>query len=145
MSLNGSENESAYYPKMLSRSTQLKRFGFKPRLATAGFSTLGKGKTGSKRLRAGKRTKEWIAVRHRLKVRFEAMGIMVCELNYPGCHRDGSLGFAHGRKRRHLKGDELKSLVILTCNHCHDAIEYLGSEPMLEIVQDVIASRELAA
>jgi hypothetical protein len=89
----------------------------------------------------GKKSKQWIAVRRRLKVEFEALGITSCELRYEGCAGDGMLGFAHGRKRRHLKGDELETLTILACNHCHDAIEYLGPEKMLEIVEHTIARR----
>jgi hypothetical protein len=89
----------------------------------------------------GKKSKQWIAVRRRLKVEFQALGIMSCELRYEGCAGDTMLGFAHGRKRRHLKGDELETLTILACNHCHDAIEYLGPEKMLEIVERAIARR----
>jgi len=89
----------------------------------------------------GKRTKEWDTVRRRLSTEFKAKGITSCELKYPGCWGDSALGFAHGRKRRHLEGDELRSLVILACNPCHDKIEYLEPAEMLEIVQNVILLR----
>lgn len=98
-------------------------------------------KRGTKRLKAGKKSKEWMAVRRRLKIQFEAQGITGCELRYEGCFGEGALGFAHGRKRRHLQGDELETLTILSCNHCHDRIEYLPPEQMLAIVQDVIGQR----
>lgn len=93
----------------------------------------------------GKKSKRWIAVRRRLKVKFEALGITSCELRYEGCAGDTMLGFAHGRKRRHLKGDELETLVVLACNNCHDAIEYLEPERMLEIVERTIQQRRKAA
>jgi hypothetical protein len=95
--------------------------------------------------KAGKRSKQWIAVRRRLKEAFEALGITSCELRYEGCRVNGMLGFAHGRKRRHLKGDELETLVVLACNPCHDNIEYLGPERMLEIVERTIQQRRRAA
>lgn len=95
--------------------------------------------------KAGKKSKQWIVVRRRLKIEFEAIGITSCELRYEGCAGDTMLGFAHGRKRRHLKGDELEMLTILACNNCHDKIEYLGPERMLEIVERTIQQRRKAA
>ena len=97
------------------------------------------------KLRAGKRTNEWIAVRRRLKVQYEAAGITRCELNYDGCKRDTWLSFAHGKKRRHLQGDELETLVCLACTHCHEIIERLPEAEMCQIVKDVIQRREQAA
>lgn len=105
-------------------------------------------KRGTKRLHSvrpmkkiGKRGKRWIAVRRRLSIEYAAKGITSCELHYEGCFGEGALGFAHGRKRRHLKGDELETLTILACNPCHDKIEFLPAEEMLRIVQEVITSR----
>lgn len=83
-----------------------------------------------------------MTVRRRLSAEFAERGVTSCELRYEGCKGQVMLGFAHGRKRRHLKGDELKTLVILACNPCHDKIEYLGPERMLAIVQGVIVERE---
>jgi len=87
---------------------------------------------------------EWIATRRRLKVQYEAAGITSCELGYEGCWHTGALGFAHGRKRRHLKAGELETLVCLLCGPCHDKIEHLGPDEMLRIVQNVIANRKEA-
>lgn len=89
----------------------------------------------------GKKTREWMTVRARLKRKFVAAGITSCELGYPGCWKDEGLGFAHGRKRRHLKGDEIETLTILACNPCHDRIETLSAPAMLAIVKSVIAER----
>lgn len=89
----------------------------------------------------GKKTRQWIVVRLRLKRRFDAAGVTSCELGYPGCWKDEALGFAHGRKRRHLKDNEIESLVVLACNPCHDRIETLPAPAMLAIVQSVIAER----
>ncbi len=91
----------------------------------------------------GKKSRNWIVVRRRLSVEFAALGVTSCELRYEGCQGARMLGFAHGRKRRHLKGDELETLVILACNPCHDKIEYLGPERMFEIVASTIQRRNL--
>ena len=82
-----------------------------------------------------------MTIRARLKRQFDAAGITSCELGYPGCWKDEALGFAHGRKRRHLKGDEIETLTILVCNPCHDRIETLPAAGMLAIVKSVIAER----
>lgn len=89
----------------------------------------------------GKATKEWNAVRRRLKVQYEAAGITECELGYPGCTRDNFLSFAHGRKRRHLQGDELEKLVCLACLNCHERIERLPESAMCGVVELVISER----
>ena len=91
--------------------------------------------------KVGPRTQEWTTVRARLKRRFDAAGITSCELGYPGCWNDEALGFAHGRKRRHLKDNEIETLVVLACNPCHDRIETLPAPQMLRIVQAAIAVR----
>ncbi len=95
--------------------------------------------------KVGKKSKEWIAVRRRLKVKYEAAGIVSCELKYEGCKRDGWLSFAHGKKRRHLKGNELETLCILSCLICHGRIERLPEDEMCAIVENVIANRQIAA
>jgi hypothetical protein len=93
------------------------------------------------KLVAGKKTKEWDRVRAELKVEYEAMGITSCELGYDGCKRDDWLSFAHGRKRRKLQGDELKTLTILSCTVCHERIERMPADAMLAIVASVISER----
>lgn len=90
----------------------------------------------------GRRTKDWMKVRRELSAEFAAAGITSCELRLDGCWGDRALGWAHGRKRRHLKGDELKTLTALACNPCHARIEYLPAPEMLAIVQSVIERRE---
>ncbi len=94
--------------------------------------------------RRGKKTREWESVRRRLAVKFTEMGITTCELGYEGCRRNDYLSWAHGRKRRHLVGDELESLVILACQPCHQQIERLFEEDMCSIVMDVIEARKVA-
>lgn len=89
----------------------------------------------------GRRTKTWLKIRRQLSMTFAERGITSCELHYEGCWRERALGWAHGRKRRNLKGDELATLVILACNPCHDKIEYLEPSEMLRIVQEVIEKR----
>ena len=85
---------------------------------------------------------DWLKVRRELSTEFKAAGITSCELKYEGCWGEKALGWAHGRKRRHLKDGELKSLVVLSCNPCHDRIEYLKPEEMLAIVESIIAQRD---
>lgn len=97
------------------------------------------------RLKAGKRSKAWAATRARLKAKHEATGIKECELRYDGCKRDDWLSFAHGRKRRHLVGNELETLTIVACTPCHAAIERLPEAEMCAIVETVIANRKVAA
>lgn len=89
----------------------------------------------------GRKTIAWANARARLKRKFQAMGITRCELAYPGCKQDDFLSFAHGKKRRHLQGDELETLVCLACQPCHQQIERLPEWAMLSIVQSVISER----
>ncbi len=89
----------------------------------------------------GRRTVAWINARARLKKKFTAMGIMSCELGFPGCQRDDYLGWAHGKKRRHLVGAELEPLVCLRCQNCHQIIERMPEAAMEVIVRSVISGR----
>lgn len=99
-------------------------------------------KKGTKRcLFVGKKTLEWMRVRARLKRKFAALGITSCELGYAGCWKDEALGFAHGRKRRHLKENEIEDLTVLACGPCHEIIERMSAPAMLAIVQSVISER----
>lgn len=94
--------------------------------------------------RAGKRTREWEAIRRKLKVRFEAAGITECEFKFGGlydCWRNEGLGFAHTDKRRFLKGNELE-IVTLACNPCHAILELKPREEMKIEILSVIRNRE---
>lgn len=96
---------------------------------------------GTARLKAGRKTNAWTKVRRELSKEFLAQGIVSCELKYDGCWGEAALSFAHGRKRRHLKEGELKTLTILACTPCHDKLEYLRPEEMLTIVENIICDR----
>lgn len=91
-------------------------------------------------LGAGKKTRAWADARRLLKRQFLDAGITTCELRFGGCWRDSALGFAHCRKRRHLKEGELYH-VILACNPCHDRLEVMGAEEMHIRVHRVIDTR----
>jgi hypothetical protein len=91
----------------------------------------------------GKKTRAWVNARARLKKKFAAMGITTCELKYPECTHDNFLSFAHGKKRRHLVGDELETLVCLLCQNCHSRIEQMPEAAMEAIVRSVIAERAM--
>jgi hypothetical protein len=86
------------------------------------------------------KTKEWKKIRRKLKLEFLRRGITECELKYEGCWKDNALSFAHLDKRQHLKGDELKE-VVLACTPCHQKVEYIGREKMREVLTKVINSR----
>ena len=123
-------------------------FRIKPGAKTLARSTKPMKRSGKLRpvrkkvcLWVGKKTLKWMRVRAKLKRKFDAAGITACELGYPGCWKDESLGFAHGKKRRKLIGDELETLVVLACNSCHDRIERLPAPAMMVIVESVIAER----
>lgn len=88
----------------------------------------------------GKKTVEWESIRAELKIAFARLGITRCELRYPGCWTDDSLGFAHSKKRRNCSGRDLWT-VILSCNGCHDKIEVLPEKEMERIVLRIIAGR----
>lgn len=88
----------------------------------------------------GKKTREWERVRRQLKKRFMAAGITTCELKFPQCWCDNTLGFAHSRKRLDPLYDSRE--VVLACGSCHTAIEGFTHEGMLEEVKAIIANRE---
>jgi hypothetical protein len=103
---------------------------------------LGYGKKRPKMInQRGKRTEAWEKARAVLKGRFEAAGIITCELRFQGCWYDNGLGFAHTKKRRHLEGGDLYR-VVLACNHCHDLVELLPEREMTAILERRIMRRE---
>lgn len=95
----------------------------------------------------GKKGREWAAVRRKLKVEFEAMGVTRCELKLPGCMVNWAMSFAHCRKRRFLKPDVPKDspgslwCCALACQSCHTTIEQLRPAMMEKLVLDAIARR----
>lgn len=88
----------------------------------------------------GQRTMAWSIARRKLKIKFEAMGIVTCEARLEKCANDNMLSFAHIAKRRKLKEGELYT-VILVCIPCHIIIERFGDLKMRLYVQSVIDSR----
>jgi hypothetical protein len=90
----------------------------------------------------GRKSLDWMKVRRRLSAEFLARGIISCELKYEGCWGKGALSWAHGKKRRHLQGDELATLLILSCTPCHQILERLPESEMCAIVENVIAARD---
>jgi 5-methylcytosine-specific restriction endonuclease McrA len=90
--------------------------------------------------RRGKKTDAWDATRKLLIPRFEAAGIVQCELQWPGCWKNNALSFAHSKKRRKVEGDEL-SRVALLCQNCHHTVEY--RKDMTQIIEEVISRRKV--
>jgi hypothetical protein len=89
-----------------------------------------------------KRGSEWISVRRELKRRFQWAGIITCEARLNHCWFNEALGFAHCRKRRLLRGDEIWHVALL-CNPCHDEWETSGHETMYEKIHEIIEKRGL--
>jgi hypothetical protein len=81
--------------------------------------------------------KEWNNLRRKLKLLFEKWDTTSCELGLDGCWKDHALGFAHAKKRRHLKTNEYQSVALL-CNPCHNVIEELPEHEMEEIIIGLI-------
>lgn len=92
--------------------------------------------------RGGKKTAEWDAVKKELKQEFLDYGITHCELSYRNCTKDDFLTWAHGKKRRHLQPGELKNLIVLACQNCHQIIERLSESEMCDIVTQTIKERD---
>lgn len=124
---------------------RLKRSEFKRVPGTARLERTPLPRSTKPMNKLGKKGKAWMKARRQLNQEYEAKGITSCELRFEGCWGNNANYYAHGRKRRHLKDDELKTLTILACNPCHDRIEYLGPEKMLAIVQETIAERKKVA
>jgi hypothetical protein len=92
------------------------------------------------RLKPGKKTIAWEKKRAELKVLFEGWGVITCELKFVGCLINWALGFAHAKRRRNLKPDELGK-VILACVHCHEILDCRKEHETEAIVNQVIANR----
>ncbi len=88
----------------------------------------------------GRKGREWAATRARLKVQFEAAGIMRCEI----CGGRFALGFAHRKKRRNVTTQAELEIVALLCNADHTALEMLPEAEMGERIDAIIASRPVA-
>ena len=86
------------------------------------------------------KTQTWNNIRAKLKKEFEKNGVVTCELKWPGCWNDNALSFAHLDKRRYLKEEELKEVVLL-CVPCHQKVEYMPRPKMRFILQHAINDR----
>lgn len=83
-----------------------------------------KGKKIPKPLkRIGKKTKASLNAVIQMKKAFLEMGIVTCEIKLDGCLKNNFLSFAHIKKRRYLKEEDLLKGV-LACYECHRKVEY---------------------
>ncbi len=78
-----------------------------------------------------------------MKVKFQEMGILTCEVRFPSCWGTQGLGFAHAKKRRKLKLEDLMT-AILSCNFCHSIFEVWPAEKMEKLVMDIIRKRRFS-
>lgn len=92
--------------------------------------------------RVGKKTRAWTNARNRLKKIFEANSVTTCELRYPGCWVDNALSFAHSRRRRFIKDNEMLMEVVLACTYCHKKLDEMSHEATYETVTKIIEQRE---
>jgi hypothetical protein len=90
-------------------------------------------KRGTKRLKAGKKTRAWDAVRAWLKPRFEKRGITQCEFGFilHDCWKDNGLSFAHSHKRTdpHFQ----MYAVALACPPAHQILDEVFSHDQMAI------------
>lgn len=106
--------------------------------------------------RMGRKGLEWEACKKLLTPAFAEAGITSCEVGrfldeeFPeyreliANHRHRFfLTYAHGDKRKQLVGNELLTLVVLSCVDCHDFIEALPRAEMRGIVTDIIKRRRV--
>lgn len=112
-------------------------------------------KKKSYRIGPGKKTLEWESAKPKLKSAFSMAGLTYCEVGVLLCevpeyyelmqeHRHNFfMTFAHGDKRRNLRGNELYTLVVLSCLDCHNLIEKMPREQMRLIVETIIRNRKV--
>ncbi len=98
-------------------------------------------KPSRKGLGPGKKTKAWDAVRRKLKVAFQRVGITICEARGPGCWVSNGLGFAHSLKRRFIVTSEQMEECALLCSVCHDAWETGPHDVMEAAIKRIISER----
>lgn len=117
----------------LKRNKPLRRTGFKKRSGFKSKPSLGRGK----------KTREWEdIVRPALSEIFFKRGVTYCEFSLPGCEGQLGLSFSHGKNRPKLEGDELWSLVVLSCTrNCHAKIEPMPKAAKLTLHLEAIKRR----
>lgn len=92
----------------------------------------------------------WEQIRAKLKKRFFAAGITECELKWGGCFITNFLTFAHRMKRRKMPSWKKEpeahkaelEVVILACQKCHEQLDRLPADEMLDITNEVINARK---
>lgn len=98
-------------------------------------------------LKIGKKTKEWNALRRKLKTAFAEAGIFSCEIRLDSnCTGAWTAAFAHIDKRDKLAPEELES-VVLACQSCHHKVEYFcekyTNQTMREYLTHIINNRNV--
>jgi hypothetical protein len=81
-----------------------------------------------------------------MKEAFLNMGIVTCEIKLEGCFKNNFLTFAHLKKRRFLKEEDLL-VGVLACVNCHTKVEYdckrYTGQDMETFLQSIIDKRGL--
>lgn len=90
--------------------------------------------------RRGPKTLVWAETRRKLKIVFEAAGIIRCEK----CGDVFALGFAHSLPRADIKTKEDMEECALLCSTHHQSIDDKGHEYQFDQIRHIIANREVA-
>ena len=96
-------------------------------------------KKNSRIRQLGKKGLAWNYARQWLKIQFARVGIITCQLKFPGCWFDNALSFCHPAKRRKLTPRELY-VVCLGCTPCHEQLEVMPAADMRRIVEGLFAA-----
>jgi hypothetical protein len=75
-------------------------------------------------MKIGKKGKDWIEAKKKLKIIYAAFGITSCEVGLDGCWKNNHLTYAHRYKRSNPKTQHTFSQTLLCCLPCHMKIEY---------------------
>lgn len=72
----------------------------------------------------GKKGREWIKARKKLKKEYLGRGITSCEMMLLGCMETFGLSFAHRFKRNDPRCEHTFEKTCLACASCHNKTEY---------------------
>lgn len=99
-------------------------------------------KRGTKKIRSGHKTSDWIKAKRKIKENFAAIGLNYCEARYDGCLGASFLTLAHSLKRRNIHSEEKLHEVALLCTSCHNIVECMKESEMYEIINQLIKNRK---
>jgi hypothetical protein len=90
----------------------------------------------------GRKTREWEKIRRELKIRFERVGIISCEIRLKQCWGGYALSFAHTKKRADMLPGDIE-IAVLACAPCHTAVEGMKKDAMQSLLESIILERSV--